>query len=251
MKIQLTLIASLLTVMPSYAADTVSVSSIEWCPQLCTEGNKPGYVMDTVNEIFRDSPYKLDVHTYPWTRAINQVESGRSHALLSPAKNEAPSLKFPEHEVGLQRMCFFTKSDSSWNYDGPESLSNMKIGIASDTSIEELNNFIAKNAKQFDFLPYGENYIKTSLKKLEKNRIDTFVFTLNSTKYKINELSLSNEYRDAGCVSSAKIYMAFTPNGNVDEVMKYFDKRMIELKESGKIGQIMSAYGLEDWQNYL
>jgi len=49
------------------------------------------------------------------------------------------------------------------------------------------------------------------LKKLQHNRFDTFLFTKNSTIYKINSLNLSKLYKIAGCVSSANIYVAFIP----------------------------------------
>ncbi|GAB3535178.1 substrate-binding periplasmic protein [Photobacterium alginatilyticum] len=255
MKKQLMITASILASFPSHSSETLKISSIDWCPQLCTNGSKDGYVMDTVREIFKNSPYSLDVEVFPWTRAIKNVEAGKSHALLSPAKEEAPGLKFPAQEVGLQRMCFITRMDSKWEYNSPESLSGMTVGMASDTSIEELNSYMVQNPNQFDFLPYGENYIEKNIKKLGKNRIDAFIFTHNSTMYKLNELGLSSDYKVSGCVDSAKIYMAFTPNSadesKVNKMMAYFDHRMQELKASGKIGEIMASYGLEDWQEFL
>tara|TARA_Y100000588_G_C14268816_1_gene931295 strand:- start:1563 stop:2330 length:768 start_codon:yes stop_codon:yes gene_type:complete len=238
-----------------YGTETLSVSSIEWCPQLCSNGDKAGYVFDTVQEVFKDSPYVLKNKVYPWTRAIRNVESGESHALLSPAKQEAPGLKFPTQEVGLQRMCFFKKSSSSWVYNGLASLENVRVGIATDTSIEELNGYIRDNPHKFDSMPYSDSYIKTSLKKLDKDRIDAFVFTYNSTIYELQQLGLSDDYKAGGCVSSAKIYMAFTPeesdSSKINEMISYFDKKMVELKESGKVAEIMAAYGLEDWQSHL
>lgn len=236
-------------------AETLKIASIDWCPQLCPGKEKAGYITDTVNEIFEGSPYKADIKTYPWTRAILLARKGDVHALLSPAKAEAPELLYPENGIGVQRMCFFTKADSQWNYSGIESLRNLKIGIAYDTSVEELNSYLTQNREQFDFMPYNGTYVSKSLRKLDAGRYDMFLFTHNSVVYEMRNLGAEKNYRCAGCVFSAKVYMAFSPaesqRARVQEMMKYFDKRMDELKISGRIEQIMNRYGLEDWQNCL
>ncbi len=247
--------SALILSQESFATEALVVSSIDWCPQLCSTGDKKGYVMDTVQAIFKDSPYQLEVKTYPWSRAIKTVENGQAHALLSPAKEEAPNLIFPEQEIGIQRMCFFTKSQSDWKYTGPKSLVGIKVGLALDTSIEELNSFISNNPKQFEFIPYSDSFLDISLKKTQYDRIDTFLFTYNSTKYELNKKKLSSEFREAGCVTKSKIYMAFSPISNdgtdINEIMNYFNTKMKSFKKSGKINNIMSNYGLRDWQEFL
>ena len=233
-------------------AEPLKIVSIDWCPQLCPESEYDGYVIDTVKMIFKKSPYELKIKTYPWSRAIKLVRDGKAHAILSPARMEAPDLLFPENEIGIQKMCFFTKMESKWEYSGIESLGNLKIGIAYDTSIEELNSYIAQNSDQFDFMPYNGTYIVNSLKKLDAGRFDTFLFTHNTTLYEMKMLGMENKYRLAGCVSSAKIYMAFSPEksqtSRVERMIKYFDKKIAELKRGNKITQIMRRYDLEDWQ---
>lgn len=250
------LISSLLVVSQQvYASETLSINSIDWCPQLCSSGDKEGYVMDTVKRIFKDSPYKVEVKTYPWSRAIKSVQEGKAHALLSPAKQEAPTLRFPEQEVGIQRMCFYTKKVNDWEYTGPDSLKGIKVGLAQDTSIEELNSFIENNPNQFDFIPYSDQYLDISFKKTKFDRIDTFLWTYNSTQYALNQKNLASDFKEVGCVSTAKIYMAFTPNAenptDVTQMMDYFDQQMKLLKKSGEIKNIMSNYGLTDWQDFL
>jgi len=236
---------------PSLSNESLIISSIDWCPQLCDNDSQRGYVMDIVDAIFKDSPYTLEVENFPWTRAIRLVENGRSHALLAPTREEAPNLKFPEQEIGLQRMCFFTKSSSEWAYTGEDSLKGLTIGLAQDTYIDELSEYIEKNEKQFDYIPYSDGYLTSSFKKLTFNRIDTFVFTYNSTRYEINRNNLEFDYKEAGCFPENKIYMAFSPNEKnedyIDDMIVYFDSKMVALKKSDEINEIMSNYGL----NYL
>ncbi len=247
------LIIILLLVIISSASETkkLKIASIDWCPQICTNGTKNGYVVDIIKKIFKDSNYKLDIKTYPWSRAISMTKRAEVFALLSPAKAEVPSLTYPKIEIGKQMMCFFVKKESVWKYIDVNSLKGLKIGIATDTSIEELNEYIKNNQSQFQYLPYSKYYIKQSLKKLDRKRYDTFLFTKNSTIYKINSLGLKGKYKIAGCVSSANIYIAFTSNKkskkDIDEIIDFFDKGMEKLKKTKEIDIVMKRYGLETW----
>ena len=241
-----------LLLLPNFVrSETINMAAIDWCPQLCSDNKKPGYIKDIVYTIFAESPYQLKIDIFPWSRAIKYVRSGKYQVLLSPAKAEAPDLIYPKNEVGLQRMCFFTWSDSTWQYQGNSSLKNLEIGMAVDTSIGKLNTYFINNKNQFQLMPYNDSYLNNSLKKLKARRIDTFIFTLNSTLYHLNTNDLQNVYSPAGCVSSEKIYMAFTPNLRQKEMVtsaiNYFDEKMKQLKGSQQLKQIMSKYGLEPW----
>ena len=138
-------LTSLLLVIPTSDAETLKIAAIDWCPQICVNELKAGYTVDLINKVYEDSLYELDIDVFPWARAIKYVSEGQYDALLAPAKKEAPDLVYPNFSVGSQRMCFFTSASNPWRYSGEESLVNMQFGIAFDTSIEELNQYIAKH----------------------------------------------------------------------------------------------------------
>ena len=236
---------------PVYAG-TFSVAAIDWCPQICTDKENPGYIIEIIEAVFEDSPYRADINFYPWSRAIMLTKRGQVLALLSPAKSEAPTLRFPKEAVGNQRMCFFTLAESSWQYNGPKSLKGMQIGLATDASIEELNSYLKEHPEQFQFQPYHERYIKQSAGKLDRHRIDSFIFTHNSTIFEFNRLGIQKKYRNAGCVNTTNIYMAFTNNDEVTQevtkMMALFDEKINDLHKLGKIAQIMKKYHLSSWR---
>ena len=230
-------------------AETIKISAIDWCPQICSANEKPGYIIELVEKIYSDSKYQLDIQFYPWSRAIKNVRNGNADALLSPAKAEAPDLLFPKYGVGKQRMCFFTSKDSIWQYNGPNSLNNLQIGIAKDTSIAELDEYLKIHPEQFQFQPYHERYVIQNARKLDKNRIDTFLFTENSTRYILAQANEWDKYRKAGCVSEAIIYMAFTPVDTnpqrVREMIDFFDMRMKKINKTQFFSNLLEKYGLE------
>jgi len=228
---------------------TINIAAIDWCPQICNKDIKKGYIVDLVKEVFKETQYQIDIQIYPWSRAIKLVGSGRADALLSPAKAEAPQLLFPETEVGKQRMCFFTSVKSNWTYSNISSLKNKVIGIAADTSIEELNDYVKINPQQFQYQPYHDRFIIQNALKLDKERMDAFLFTKNSTIYELKKFDIWHKYRIAGCVSQAKIYMAFSPvkSNKVDikAIIKVFDHQMNKLNKTSFISQLMAKYALD------
>jgi ABC-type amino acid transport substrate-binding protein len=145
-------------------------------------------------------------------------------------------------------MCFFTEKESKWKYTGTASLKGLQIGIATDTSIEELNSYVIENPIQFQFQPYHERYIVQNAGKLKKKRIDTFLFTKNSTIYELKKAKLWHLYKETGCVSNAKIYMAFSPNGRLKakvlKLIKHFDEQMDYLKQTDFTKRVMTSYQL-------
>jgi polar amino acid transport system substrate-binding protein len=225
---------------------TIKIASIDWCPQLCPGREQQGYVTDIVREVYSALEYELIIDFFPWSRAIKVVRNGEYDALLSPAKPEAPDLIYPDNPVGFQQMCFFTLNKFNWQYSGPESLARLDIGIASDTSIEELNVYIANNASQFQFQPYLDRYVEQNANKLLKHRIDTFLFTLNTTLFELKELGMDDQIKNAGCVSKANIYIAFTSLDKkaeyVEKLIKVYDEKYPQLLNDGVIEQILARY---------
>lgn len=234
------------------AAEKVSVAAIDWCPQLCTVKDQPGYVNEVLARVFEDSPFQLEVEVLSWSRAIYQVKKGDKVALLSPAKAEAPGLVYPDNEVGVQRMCFFTRIENSWQYVNPESLKGLAIAIGDDTSVAALNDYIADEAYDFRPMHYDENFITKNLKMLDAGRIDTFIFTQNTTQYEMKKMGVSRRYKNAGCVSQEKIYIAFSPAKEtrvlVEQLKNYFDSHIIDLYDNGKINKILKKYHIEPWR---
>ncbi len=248
MKIITTLLFLLLHVQTAQA-ETVKVAAIDWCPQICNDRDNPGYTVDLIKKIFQGSEYTLEIDIFPWSRAIRYVSEGKYDALLAPAKKEAPNLVFPNFPVGFQQMCFFTDTKNTWKYKNEQSLQGMQIGIAIDTSIEELNAYIQKHPEQFQYQPYHERFLAQNVNKLLKKRIDAFIFTNNTTIYELKNENMYNNIRNAGCVSKAEIFIAFTPvatkKARINKIIKFFNHRMAALVKSDDIKTIHHKYGIQ------
>ncbi|MBU2970784.1 transporter substrate-binding domain-containing protein [Pseudoalteromonas sp. C2R02] len=106
----------LLLLLPTFTrSEPLTVAAIDWCPQLCpitddtiyTNDQKPGFIIDIVKSVFKDSDFDLQIVYYPWSRAIKLVKEGKIDVLLSPAKAEAPTLRYPKEKNRNSTYVFF------------------------------------------------------------------------------------------------------------------------------------------------
>lgn len=251
-----TLIFSCLSVSLSASENkiTLEIAQLDWCPAICPGKEKKGHVVDLLDAVFLDSPYDLVFTTYPWSRTLSKGRSGAAFAIIAPTRKEAPSLIFPQQPVGIQNSCFFTLSTSEWRYDGVQSLDGLRIGLAADSSLEEINSYVLKNREKFYFQSVTERYIPLSINMLFVGRLDVFGFTENEVLHYLKEEKLQNSVRQAGCVSPTPVYIAFSPIPEAsalrDRVMAFFDTKVQEMRLNGKVTEIMARYDAPDWSTY-
>jgi polar amino acid transport system substrate-binding protein len=229
----------------------IKVAIVDWCPQICPDKEPSGYITEIVSHIFSTGPYQLEFHEYPWTRGIMEVRAGKLHALLAPTREEAPNLLFPENKVGVQKMCFFRRTSDEWQYTGIESLRGLRIGMVNDVYIEEIDQYKRENEDQFKISSYYDGkYIQRSLRMLKAGRLDTFLFTYNSTSLEIRQEGLTNSIVSAGCFYNTNVYMAFSPaeglSDSVAAMMAHYDRGIKAMWRDGGIQTILRRYQLGD-----
>lgn len=234
---------------------TLKIAQLEWCPEICPGQERPGYIVELLEAVFAGSGYTLEYTTYPWSRALSSTKGGASLAVIAPAKKEAPYLLYPEQPVGIQRACFYTRSTSGWTYEGLASLPGQRIGLPADMSLEEIHDYVMDNRDQFYFQAITGRYLQLSINMLKTGRLDAFGFTENAVIYQLRRDFAGEEaIRQAGCVSTTPVYLAFTPTDRYgalrDQVMHFFDDRVAQMRKDGTVTALMARYGLVDWSDY-
>ena len=85
-------------------------------------------------------------------------------------------------------MCFFVKENSKWEFKDINSLKGLRVGGIFDSGFDEEFQFISESGGTFELMPYNGEYLSKSFLKLENNRIDVFMFTLNTTLYEMKKI---------------------------------------------------------------
>lgn len=224
------------------------IAQIDWCPEICPAETRQGYVVELIEAAFEDSDFRLEYTTYPWSRALVATRTGLDIAVIAPAKKEAPDLIYPQYPVGTQRACFYTRANSDWRYTGADSLKGLSLGLPTDMSLEELQDYVVENKEQFHFQSITDRYVVLSIRMLVTGRLDAFGFTENAVLYRLEKDGIKTKIRQAGCVSEAPVYLAFSPTSkhaaDRAEAMALFDARMAEMIASGRAANIRARYNL-------
>ncbi len=228
--------------------NTFKISVIDWCPFICPDTpHKPGILVEYVQAIYKGSGYKIKMDAYPWSRALVYGLDGTSDALLAPSKHEAPDMVFPKFEIFLQTLCFFTVTENPWKYKGVKSLTNKQIIYPQDA----LPEILVKNNQHATFIPkaYTKDFRRQVSSMLQSNRIEiALVNNYTMDRYlKLNNLSTT--IKSAGCLSSEKIYLAFTPNPNskshINRLLKIYNERIEILIEQQFLKGLIAKYQVQ------
>jgi polar amino acid transport system substrate-binding protein len=256
------LLVPLFLVIPALG-DTITINSDPWCPYNCAVGSdKPGYMIEVAKAIFEKAGYTIKYENMPWPRCIDFVQKGKIDAIVGATKGEAPECLFPDEEFGFTNICFFVKKGNAWQYNGIESVKQLRIGIQADYEYgATLDEYFAqhKNTPNVQEVSADEPLV-LNIRKLLKDRIDAIPEDKSAFLYTAMLLGVSDQVALAGATAiesqddfeSRKVYIAFAPGKpNSQAYAKLFSEGVREMRTSGALAQILAKYGLTDWKTDL
>jgi polar amino acid transport system substrate-binding protein len=105
-------------------------ASDEWCPYVCFESTRAGYLVDLAHALFESPARPVEIRRMSWLRAIREAEAGRIDGVLGAAPGESPLLLYPERAAAGDPVAFAVRSDDPWTFTHPRDLSGRRIGLA-------------------------------------------------------------------------------------------------------------------------
>lgn len=235
------------------AADEIAFVGDEWPPFNGVPGSdSEGYLLDIVREIFEPHGHEIVYVVLPWGRAIREVEAGSFDALLGPFPTEAPSLIFPEEEVGYTKLSFFTRADSNWTFTGRDSLKDIRLGVIQDYGYRPWLLAFRKEYPENFIVVSGEDAIFRNLELLIRGRVDAIPSNEHSFRYRAKLAGVLDQIRFAGhdtIGQGREFYIAFTPNNpKSTEYAELLSSGVRKLRRSGRLAEILAKYELRDWK---
>ena len=232
-------------------AETITVRSDVWPPYTDEPGSNPGFMTEVAEAIFTAKGYQIDYQLMPWTRCIDAVQKGTYDAVLGTDPSESPDFVYPAEALGLNQNGFYVKKGSSWKYTGGDSFKQIRIGVIDGYGyFPELDSYIETYKGNKLFMATGDDALPKLLKMLKAGRLDAIIENISVMAVTLPAEKLSGEIISAGDVElKDEIFMAFSPAK--DSSKKYsqiFDEGISELRKSGKLQEILSRYGVEDWK---
>jgi len=229
----------------------IIVSGDDYCPLSCNPASgKNGLGYDLAKHIYAQLGWQVKYEYVPFQRAIAYFKQGRVD--LIPGVDKDNNSDFIDAQLSNvpiiePRMCFYTRSDDPWVYQGIPSLSQGRLGaIAGYYYWPELKEYIAQHKKdgKVDSIA-AENAVELSLHKLIKRRFDFFAELRPAVEYHLMRTSLKPHIREANCLMKFPLYMAFRADFKAaKELNAHWDKNLLPFLKSPEGVQLLKTYGL-------
>lgn len=218
-----------------------------WCPYACPNSEElPGIAYEYIQATLKQLGINVDIKSYPWTRAIKEVESGRAHGLLTAVHEEAPSFLFTNTPTMSYQVCFFSTSQSQWRFQGVASLNAITLGAIKGYGYDaEIDEYI-RNAHSNETVQLisGGKEISRFINMLDLKRIDAFLDDryVAAWEAKTHRINFS-DYQNAGCLSENPFYMAFNPNLKwAEQLIKKLDLLFSKKENQAQLNKIVKKY---------
>ena len=233
---------------------TITIRADSWPPFNADPNDPlPGYGIEILKAIFEKQGYKIDYQLMPWTRALEEVKSGKYDGAIGAAVDDARDFVFPSEPIAVITNTFFAKKGSTWTYAGLSSLEKIKLGtIESYPYTPEIDEYVNANKKSDKVQAVsGDNAVVTNIKKLQAGRIDVVLECPQVMNWTLKTMGIAEgDVVPVGKVEqSDQIFVAFSPAK--PESKKYAEMLsdgIKQLRASGELKKILDKYNAQDWQ---
>jgi len=211
----------------------LTLATTHWCPYTCDfKGNANGIVGDIIKNSLLNHGISLTVQHFPWSRAINLVNSNKIDGLLTATPEEAPNLLFSDSPIGNYQMCFYTLPESNWLLKPTLNLDNNILLVIQDYGYgEPLDSYITEN-KQTVMTISGDDSINRSIKMLSLGRVDIIIEDKIVIQWALDNKNVSDiQIREAGCLKEQPFYFALSPNKKNITLMKELNETFVEVNK--------------------
>lgn len=228
------------------SAETVTLAADEWCPVNCKAGSKnEGIFIEIAREIFKQKGINVQYKVMPWSRAVSECRMGKFSAVVGAYKSDAPDFVFPKPIIDSGES-IYVLNDSHWQYTGPESLTQISIGIIQDYGYyEEIAKYINQNITNSKRVQVasGENPVAVNIKKLFAKRIDALLENDIVIQYMLSKDNLKGRVRPAKSYPKQELFIAFSPaDPNSKRYAEIFTEGLDAIKKNGIYDDIIARY---------
>lgn len=239
------------TLTPATLADTITIRADSWCPMNCEPGSaEPGYMIEFAREIAEMNGHSVDYQTLPWRRALEMVRGGEFDCVVGAYIEDAPDFRFPDSHWGLDQTAVYTSADSDFTYEGLESFKGKKVGVIGGYAYSEAFDAFAQENPSIVQGINVDKALENNIKKVLAGRVTATVESPAVMGHTLKAMGLQGQIKRVGYLSEgSEMYIACSPNKpQTADYVAMFSEGTRQLRESGRLQEILEKYGLEDWQ---
>lgn len=248
--ISFTLLAFYLNIAHASSNHKVKLTAFESCPYVCSNSNQKGVLVDLVESIFEADKREVEIDIMPHSRALKMVQKGSYDGVIGILQREDFSLIYPSKSIGRYQYNFYSLEEDTWIYTGLKSLYNRRIGVEKGSSYGVFDSYINRyshSSKEIQLI-HGKDVNNRMMELLKLNRIDSFLADKNTIEWHSNQHPVI-KMRESGSIPMDDIYIGFHAS-NGAHLAEFVAEQIKQLRESGKLAELLSPYGLTDWEKW-
>jgi len=242
------ILLGLAVVTGGFAAEArvLRIRSDSWMPfNGDPAGEKPGYVIEVLREIFEPQGVKIDYQIMPWTDSVKAVEAAQAEGIIGTDVTEAAKMLIGKVPIAEPIFSLFVRKDSPWKYQNIRSLKELRLGVVEGYNYwPSIDEYIKKSTAPAVHVYSGNAPAAEAVADLTSGKIDVmvesvlvFYWSLKSNGQKISD------FRSAYSESTEPLYVAFAKTEQGREYTRMFDEGLVKLKASGRFDAILAKYG--------
>lgn len=237
---------------PGALETRITITAEIWCPYACTpESEKPGILVEIVREIFEEEGISVSYNLMPWRRALMETERGGIDGVLGVVEGNRGELLLDDRGMGADETIIVVRKDSDFNYEGPESLNSMRLGVIANYTYDnngDLDSYLQKRHLKHDRIVviYRDEPIKSLVNMLSGYRIDAFLENRQVVIYEGKRMNFGDQIRTVSTGLGDTVHIGFTPSDRGRRNLDIYNRGLTRLLESGKVDEIARRYGLDE-----
>lgn len=227
---------------------TYNLVTLQYPPYQYEEnGEKKGFVMQIIDEVFHRLGEDYNLEIIAWKRALKMVEDGDADIIFTIYKNDERE-KFLDYSNEIlipQKTAFFVLKDNLIKYNGDfENLSDYIVGTVFGVSYGfKFDEAIKKNELKTESVMTGD----INIKKLLDKRIDLIVSNEYGAMYLMKKYSKLDKIKKLEPIlEEIPSYIAFSKKKNLGELRDRFDKELKKMKDEGRYQEIILEFFLSE-----
>lgn len=201
--------------MPTYAADTITVTTLEWPPYTSEELPKGGATTEVVNQAFSAANLDVSVATLPWKRAIAIAKEDPSSVAYFPGYHCRHVDGFVASDpIGTGPLGFAQNVNAPVTWTDVDDIGEQKLKVGTVLGYANTDEFDEKAGTGWiRALPAPDDV--TNLRKLLRQRIDVAVIDklvlsyLLATEETLKEMADELSFNERP-LAEKTLYLCFT-----------------------------------------
>ncbi len=237
----------------------ITIAADYRCPYNCDdEGENPGFIIELLRRSLHIYGIEIEYKLMPWYAALESLDSGEIEGVVGFIPNQGKNLIRTSIPLENSSLSAFTRNDTSWVFDGINSLNSKKLGLVMDYHLSDnINSYIAMNfpSNPGSFKVEDEQgALVESIANLIDGDSDVYIDDKRVVNYYLYNNGLDSYVRDAGCVSKEDIPIHLYVDADFPQsrlLVKRIEEGIASLKATGEYKDLRHKYSMDkDYRLY-